>query len=108
MKVLPKLIAVASLSLAMLISPVASIAQTYPAKPVRLIIPSSTGTPVDILSRVVANNMSGSLGQPVVVLNRTGAGGIVGAQELLNQPADGYTMMTLYRGMTITPTIFPT
>lgn len=84
----------------------ASQAQTYPSKPVRLVIPSSAGTPVDILSRVVAARMAAELGQPVVVENKIGAGGIVGAQEVLRQPADGYTLMTLYMGMTITPSIF--
>jgi len=107
MRIAPGILAAASLAGALLMTASLSVAQTYPSKPIRLIVPSSTGTPVDILSRVVANNMSSSLGQPVVVLNRTGAGGIIGAQELLNQPADGYTLMTLYRGMTITQTIFP-
>lgn len=81
-------------------------AQTFPNKPVKLVVPSSAGTPVDILSRVVAARMAAELGQPVVVDNKTGAGGIVGAQDLLRQPADGYTMMALYMGMTITPAIF--
>lgn len=87
-------------------APVASHAQAYPNKPIRLIIPSSAGTPVDILSRVVAVRMAADLGQPVVVENKTGAGGIVGAQEILRQPADGYTLLTLYMGMTITQSIF--
>ncbi len=107
MRIATGIVAAASLALSVLMTAPPAVAQTYPNKPVRLIIPSSTGTPVDILSRVVANNMSTALGQPVVVLNRTGAGGIVGAQELLKQPADGYTMLALYRGMTITQTIFP-
>lgn len=84
----------------------ASQAQTFPAKPVRLVIPTSPGTPVDVLSRVVAARMAAELGQPVVVENKTGAGGIVGVQDVLRQPADGYTMMTLYMGMTITQSIF--
>lgn len=107
MSLTPRLFAALSLAASMLLAAPLTGAQTFPSKPIRLIIPSSTGTPVDILSRVVANNMATVIGQPVVVLNRTGAGGIVGAQELLKQPADGYTLMTLYRGMTITPTIFP-
>lgn len=81
-------------------------AQTFPSKSIRLVIPSSAGTPVDILSRVVAVRMAADLGQPVVVDNKVGAGGIVGMQDVLRQPADGYTAMTLYRGMVLTPHIF--
>jgi len=88
------------------VAPAAVHAQAYPNKPVRLIVPSSAGTPVDILSRVVAARMSTDLGQPVYVENKTGAGGIVGAQEVLKQPADGHTLLTLYMGMTITQSIF--
>ena len=80
--------------------------QTFPSKPVRLVVPTSTGTPVDILSRVVAARMAVDLAQSVVVENRPGAGGIVGAQDVLRQPADGHTMMALYMGMTITQSIF--
>jgi len=93
-------------TLAFAAAPGTSHAQAYPQKPVRLIIPGSAGTPVDILSRVVAARMAVDLGQPVVVENKTGAGGIVGAQEVLKQPSDGYTLLTLYMGMAITPSIF--
>ncbi len=81
-------------------------AQTFPAKPIRLVIPASAGTPVDILARVVANKMSTELGQSVVVDNKVGAGGIVGMQDVLRQPADGYTLIKAYRGMVLTPFIF--
>lgn len=91
---------------ALAVLPITSHAQAYPTKPVRLIVPSSVGTPVDLLSRVVAARMAVDLGQPVVVENKTGAGGIVGAQEVLRQPADGYTLLSLYMGMTITQSIF--
>jgi tripartite-type tricarboxylate transporter receptor subunit TctC len=81
-------------------------AQTFPNKSVRLVIPASAGTPVDILSRVVAVRMAADLGQPVVVENKIGAGGIVGMQDVLRQPADGYTMLSIYRGIVLTPFIF--
>lgn len=83
-----------------------SSAQTFPNKSVRLVIPASAGTPVDILSRVVAVRMAADLGQPVVVENKIGAGGIVGMQDVLRQPADGYTMLSIYRGIVLTPFIF--
>jgi tripartite-type tricarboxylate transporter receptor subunit TctC len=83
-----------------------SFAQTFPNKTMRLVIPTSAGTPVDILSRVVAAHMAADLGQPVVVDNKVGAGGIVGMQDVLRQPSDGYTAMCIYRGMVLTPFIF--
>ncbi|MES2191002.1 MAG: tripartite tricarboxylate transporter substrate binding protein [Pseudomonadota bacterium] len=81
-------------------------AQSFPAKPIRLIVPTSAGNPVDVLARVVATRMSAEFGQPVVVENRVGAGGIVAAAEVARQPADGYTLFMVYMGMTLTQTIF--
>ena len=81
-------------------------AQGYPNKPVRLVAPVFVGTPIDIVSRLVAAKIAIELGQPVVVENKPGGGGIVGAQEVLRQPADGYTLMTLYMPMTIGQTIY--
>ena len=81
-------------------------AQAYPNKLVRLVAPVFVGTPIDIVSRLVAAKIAIELGQPVVVENKPGGGGIVGAQEVLRQPADGYTLMTLYMPMTIGQTIY--
>jgi tripartite-type tricarboxylate transporter receptor subunit TctC len=106
MKPVQRFLASGFLAVAALTCASAALAQAYPSKPVRVIVPASAGTPVDILSRVVASRMSIDLGQPVVVENRIGAGGIVGAQEILRQPADGHTLLALYMGMTITQSIF--
>lgn len=81
-------------------------AQTWPAKPIRLVVGAPVSTPVDILSRVIAESLGGVLGQSIVVENKPGATGIVGAQDVLKQPADGYTLMTLYMPMTVGQTIF--
>jgi len=81
-------------------------AQSFPNKTLRVIVPASAGTPVDILARVVAARMATDLGQSVVVENKIGAGGIVGVQDLMRQPADGYTLVAMYRGMLLTPVIF--
>jgi tripartite-type tricarboxylate transporter receptor subunit TctC len=81
-------------------------AQTWPAKPVRLVVGTQVSTPIDILSRVIAESLGGILGQPVVVENRPGATGMIAAQEVLRQPADGYTLMTLFMPMTVGQTIY--
>lgn len=61
---------------------------------------------VDIISRVVADKISAQLGQPVVVEAKPGATGAVGAQEVLKQPADGYTLMTLHMPMSVAQTLY--
>jgi tripartite-type tricarboxylate transporter receptor subunit TctC len=84
-----------------------AVAQAYPSKPIRLVVPTSVGTPVDIVSRIVAGRMSTALGQPIAVDNRPGATGIVGAEEVLKNPADGYTLLTIMMPMSVGQTIYP-
>ena len=68
-------------------------AQAYPSKPIRLIVPFVPGGNVDITARTVAPALGEALGQPIVVENRPGAAGMVGAQALMAGGADGYTLM---------------
>lgn len=93
----------AAFFIAVLAHPVA--AQLYPAKPLKIVVGTAVGTPIDILSRVVADKLAAQLGQPVLVENRVGAGGTVGSQEVLRQPSDGYTLMNVYMPMTVVQTI---
>ena len=72
--------------------PAISFAQTYPAKPVKLIIPFPAGGPSDIFGRGLAHGMAAQLGQPVIVENIGGLGGVIGVDRALKSPADGYTL----------------
>ena len=73
---------------------VAVVAQTYPAKPVRMIVPFPPGGATDLLARVVAQKLAEAIGQQVVVDNRPGAGGALGSRLMLDAQADGYTILT--------------
>lgn len=68
-------------------------AQDFPSRPVRMIVPFSAGGAVDFVARLVGQGMATRLGQPMVIENRTGASGAIGAQLVARAPADGYTLM---------------
>lgn len=70
-------------------------AQAWPAKPIRLVVPFPPGASNDVLSRITAQNMSPGLGQQIVVENRPGGGGIVGAENVAKSPGDGYSMLNI-------------
>jgi tripartite-type tricarboxylate transporter receptor subunit TctC len=91
MQTLRPLFAVTTLAL-LLAAPGAVRAQTYPSKPVRLIVPFAPGGTTDIVARIVAEKMGASLGQTVVVENKAGGGGSVGALELVRANNDGHTL----------------
>lgn len=68
-------------------------AQTYPTKPIRLVVPFAAGGPNDLIGRLIAQRVAEQIGQPVVVENRAGAGGAVGTAAVGTSPPDGYTLL---------------
>src|SRR4029077_3107482 len=70
-----------------------ALAQSYPAKPIRLIVPYPAGGATDFFARLVFPKVGDALGQPVVVENRPGAGTAIGASEVARSAADGYTLL---------------
>ncbi|RYX97735.1 MAG: tripartite tricarboxylate transporter substrate binding protein [Comamonadaceae bacterium] len=85
----------AALSLAL---PVASYAQNFPNKPVRIIVPQTPGGASDALARIVGQKLSEKWGQPVVIENKPGAGGNIGMDTVAKAPGDGYTLLMSYVG----------
>src|SRR2546429_6867292 len=68
---------------------------SYPAKPIRLVVPYTPGASNDTLSRATAQSMSPLLGQPIVIDNRPGAGGMIGAEYVARADPDGYTILNV-------------
>jgi tripartite-type tricarboxylate transporter receptor subunit TctC len=81
-------------------------AQSYPAKPVRFILPFPPGGPTDILGRIIAQKLSEQLGQSIVSENRPGAAGNVGTDYASKQPADGYTIVLVSPSLSISPSLY--
>ena len=87
--------------------PLAATAQPYPSKPVRLIVPVTTGGPSDIVARILGERLSVSLAQPVIVENKPGASQTVGADYVAKAKPDGYTLLQAAANMAINPILMP-
>jgi tripartite-type tricarboxylate transporter receptor subunit TctC len=77
------------------VAPAALAQSAYPAKPIRLVVPYTPGASNDTLSRATADSMSPLLGQPIVIDNRPGAGGMIGAEHVARSAPDGYTILNV-------------
>jgi len=82
-----------------------AVAQVYPAKPIRIIVPFAAGGPNDILARAVGANLSEKLGQQVIADNRPGGGTVIGTEVAARSPADGYTLLMASTSHTVNPTL---
>jgi tripartite-type tricarboxylate transporter receptor subunit TctC len=81
-----------STALALLTVPTLGMAQAYPTKPIKIIVPAPPGGAIDLIARVVGDKLSASMGQPVIVDNKPGASNNLGTDVLAKSPADGYTI----------------
>jgi tripartite-type tricarboxylate transporter receptor subunit TctC len=93
-----KTIAGAVAGLALALQSHAAVAQDYPTRTITLIVPFAAGGPTDVISRIVGDHMSRTLGQQIVIENVLGAGGTIAGTKAKNSPNDGYTLMTGHMG----------
>src|SRR3954470_8343154 len=92
---------------ATLIAAGASAQSAWPTKPIRMIVPFTAGSVTDIIGRTVAESMSKGLGQPIVIENKPGAGGTIGAAQVAKSDPDGYTVLVHSSGHALNPAIYP-
>ena len=84
----------------------AAMAQGYPTKPIKFVVPFTAGSGTDIIARTVGDAMSKSMGQPVVIENKPGAGGTIAAAQVAKGEADGYTVLVHSSGHALNPAIY--
>ena len=89
------------------IQPQGLLAQPYPVKPIRVVVPFGAGGPADIYARFLGQQMQGVLGQPFVVENRPGAGSIIGTDLVAKSASDGYTLLVMSNTHTVNESLIP-
>ena len=100
-------IALIACAAALGIQPQGLLAQAYPAKPIRVVVPFGAGGPADIYARYLGQQMQGVLGQPFVVENRPGAGSIIGTDLVAKSAPDGYTLLVMSNTHTVNESLVP-
>src|SRR4029079_9323344 len=84
-----------------------SFGQDYPSRPARVVVQSGAGGPADVTARQIGSILQESFGQPFVVENRTGAGGVIGTLEAAKAPPDGYTLLMMSNTQTANESLVP-
>jgi tripartite-type tricarboxylate transporter receptor subunit TctC len=105
-RIMNSLLTIGTLALAGFSGP--SAAETWPEKPVRLLVGFAPGGPTDVVARILSNQLSKELGQPVIIDNKAGAGGNIAASLLAKSPADGYTLLYNTSSIVIAPWVYKT
>jgi tripartite-type tricarboxylate transporter receptor subunit TctC len=94
-------------AMALAISLSTAVAQSWPSRPIKAIIPFGAGSSTDVVPRIVFEQLAAQLGQPIVVENRAGAGGSVGVNTVAKAEPDGYTLLAHSNAYTVAPAIYP-
>ena len=102
-----RLAAVAATAAASLLPAGGAIAQAYPAKPVRIVVPFAAGGPADIYARFLGQRLQESLGQSFVIEDRPGGGSVIGTDAVAKSPADGYTLLMMSNTHTVNESLIP-
>ena len=93
-------------AVAAMLAPASAIAQGYPTKPITLVVPFAAGGPTDVVARMLGAAMTKTLGQTVVIENKTGAGGTIAAAAVARAQPDGYTFLIHHNGMGTAPALY--
>ena len=91
-----------------LTAPTTALAQAWPARPIRLVVPFPPGGLIDTMARLIGPRLAQEVGQPVVIENKPGAGGNIGAAEVARATPDGYTLLMASPPLTISPALYAT
>src|SRR3954470_11369776 len=91
---------------ALVLAATQALGQVYPDRPIKFIVPFTAGSGTDIVARTVGEAMSRSMGQPIIVENRPGAGGTLGAAQVAKSAPDGYTLLIHSAGHAANPSMY--
>jgi len=102
-----KLCVLLAAAIGVLLAPALALAQDWPARPVKIIVPFAAGGPADIYARYLGVRLQEALGQPFVVDDRPGAGSVIGTDAVAKSPADGYTLLLMSNTHTVNESLIP-